>query len=75
MLQINIPDEVIELHNCYMCRNVLPKLQYSTINPENIVHLIEKHWSESKKDEEDKERWLSEIRNFLLLIKQCFSCR
>lgn len=73
MLQINIPDEVIELHNCYMCRNVLPKLQYSTINPENIVHLIEKHWSESKKDEEDKERWLSEIRNFLLLIKQCFN--
>ena len=28
MLQITIPDEVIELHRCYMYRNVMPKLQY-----------------------------------------------
>lgn len=28
MLQIKIPDEVIELHRCYMYRNVMPKLRY-----------------------------------------------
>lgn len=66
MLQITIPDEVIELHRCYMYRNVMPKLQYCLQTPgeflENVLHIFGV----------EKNDWFENIRLFLLVIEENF---
>ena len=66
MLQITIPDEVIELHRCYMYRNVMPKLQYCIQTPgeflENVLHIFGV----------EKNDWFENIRLFLLVIEENF---
>lgn len=66
MLQLKIPDEVIELHRCYMYRNVMPKLQYCRYSPKEFLEKVLNMSVGGKTD------WDTNIKLFLRVIAENF---